>query len=605
MTGTAKSIEHILHTVFGLSELRQGQRQAIHALCCGQDALVILPTGGGKSLCYQLPAIWWQRCGAGPTIVISPLISLMQDQVRHLTARGIRALAWHSQLSAIQSKYIAQSVRYGTYDILYVAPERAVTTEFIASTRFFPPAMWAVDEAHCISQWGHDFRPEYTQLGQLRDAWPDAPLIALTATATPKITQEIEKRLRIRNPARIVGRFWRDNLSFYAIASTTDAKRLDIVQAIFVENGVKATAVRDRILIYASTRKKTEHIAQALQALGYPAGFYHAGLSETQRHQAQQAYDSQKQPILVATNAFGMGIDHPNVRLVIHFQAPASLEAYYQEAGRAGRDAQAAACYLIYGKSDWLVHRRLSAHKSTRERQALQSMRTYAESQTGCRQQQLAQHFTQTSTPESVCQRCDLCQQNTAQQDTLTPQPTDLHPHDQDTLVTTVLAAMARLKRPVGRVNLAQALRGSNAKRIKQLGLSSLPEHGALSHVPQQLLLQAFEKMLAQTLLVEKGRKYPTLWLAGRAVRPRKMAKTTKATQKKTLQAALQRYGRQQAKALQWKKPYMVLTRSLIEHIVRERPSNLAQLEQLKGMGPQKLQRFGVDILQLVDQHRS
>lgn len=607
----------LLKDVFGLSSFRPGQGDAIDALCRGQDALVLLPTGGGKSLCYQLPALWWRNCGHGPTIVISPLIALMQDQVRGLRARGIRGIALHTQQGAKAQSEVVTTILRGDYDILYVAPERALLPEFLRLVACHPPAMWAVDEAHCISQWGHDFRPEYMRLGELRRVFADVPVIALTATATPQVLAEIEQRLSLQAPVHVVGSFVRPNLAFFCHALTSAASRLAVLHDLLVEHDMHQMRPKGRAIIYCATRKKVEAVAKALKVAGIAAGYYHAGRTDAQRRQTQDDYDQGRTRVLVATNAFGMGVDHPDVRLVVHFQAPASLEAYYQEAGRAGRDGDAAACHLMFGKADWLVQAQLScaqggSAKLVAHKKAIQSLlRSYAESSGLCRQTQLVDYFT--GAPQGyVCARCDVCTgacRAAASGDTkrIEVRPAAVTPLSAEAKHL-ILQAAAQMRRPVGKVNLAKALRGSQAKGLGRLGLLRIEAHGALKGFDEVSIVAAIDDLLDTGAMVVKGHKYPTVWLSGRGVRAPSGESAHKAKRQKPTQlllAALQRYSRQQAKALGWKKSYMVLPKELCGQIVRERPTRLSQLSKLKGMGRKKLERFATDILRIVSEHDS
>jgi ATP-dependent DNA helicase RecQ len=602
-----RAVADLLAETFGLAALRPGQEAAVDALCRGQDALVVLPTGGGKSLCYQLPAMWLRNCGAGPTLVISPLIALMQDQVRSLLARGIRAVALHSQQSPQEQATCEAAVCSGAYDILYVAPERALLPSFAALLRRHPPALWAVDEAHCISQWGHDFRPEYLRLGQLRQTLGDIPTVALTATATPRVLDEIAARLGLQQPVRVVGDFLRPNLAFFAHGLGRDAARLQALTELLAASGVLQEA-GGRAIVYCATRKKVQSVSEHLQAAGVACDYYHAGRTDASRRRVQAAYDAGQCRVLVATNAFGMGVDHPDVRMVVHFQAPASLEAYYQEAGRAGRDGVCAACHLFYGPADWRVQAQLAGAQGgtarlqqTRE-MALAQLRAYAEAQTGCRQTKLVEHFTQ-SPNNARCNRCDLCTQAGPRQPPTPRSPSAKAPQAISCEAEqAIVQAVTALRRPVGKVNLARALRGSQAQALMRLGLAKLPGYGTLKAYDEVSLVAAIDALIAAGTLRRTGRKYPTVWLADRPIRATASGRVRSRSATDPLLAALQRYSRSQARTLGWAKPYMVLTRQLCAQIVRTRPVDLPQLQALQGMGPAKVARFGADILQLVRQ---
>jgi ATP-dependent DNA helicase RecQ len=334
-----------LHEHFGYPAFRPGQEMAVESVLAGRDTLVVLPTGGGKSLCYQVPALMLPKL----TIVVSPLISLMKDQVDALAARGLPATFVNSTLSSSQiSDRLARAVR-GDVKMLYVAPERFDVGTTAERLRDAGVSLLAIDEAHCISEWGHDFRPSYLRIAQLREklGWP--PTVALTATATPHVRTDIVAQLQLESPTTIITGFDRTNLSYHVLPTKTDSDKDDaLVHLLRSTDGLA--------VVYASTRKAVERIALLLERARISAAAYHAGLDDERRHAVQDAFMTEKVRAIVATNAFGMGIDKPNVRLVVHYAMPGTLEAYYQEAGRAGRDGQPAACYLLHAFPDRFTH---------------------------------------------------------------------------------------------------------------------------------------------------------------------------------------------------------------------------------------------------------
>ncbi|HET9624938.1 MAG TPA: RecQ family ATP-dependent DNA helicase, partial [Kofleriaceae bacterium] len=341
----------VLRDRFGHAAFRRGQAEAIGAVLAGHDAAVLLPTGAGKSSCYQVPAVVLAERGHGTTVVVSPLIALMNDQVDGLRGRGIAAAAMHSQQSDDDRRQAIDQLARGELVLLYVSPERAVLESFqrlLAGARI---AMLAIDEAHCVSQWGHDFRPEYMRLHELRRVI-DAPVIALTATATPRVMAEVTRSLALRQPVSVRGDFRRPNLSFEVQHHRGDEPRLAATMAALDRWGLRARAGTGRGIVYCSTRKKTEAVAQALKSAGFAVGHYHAGRTALARERAQDSFALGRTRVLVATSAFGMGVDDPDVRVIVHFQAPGSLEAYYQEAGRAGRDGAPGHCVLLFGAGD-------------------------------------------------------------------------------------------------------------------------------------------------------------------------------------------------------------------------------------------------------------
>ncbi len=335
-------LEKQLKTSFGLSEFRKGQREIINAVLSKQDALAVLPTGGGKSLCYQLPAVFTNQL----VIVISPLIALMKDQVYSLNQKGIPAGCLYSKQTEDEKRKIFSDIQKGGAYILYLSPERVQKDGFktwIANKKI---TLFAVDEAHCVSQWGHDFREEYSELKTLKDLRPDVPILALTASATPTVLDDIAKNLKLNKPQRLVHGFYRPNLYYQVETCAEEDEKIHWITQAIKQNPT------GRILIYCGTRKVTESLSKDLQSKFSDVGFYHAGISTAERTQTQEAYAESKLRILVATNAFGMGIDQPDVRLVMHYQMPANIDSLYQEMGRAGRDEKHSTCLMLYSKKD-------------------------------------------------------------------------------------------------------------------------------------------------------------------------------------------------------------------------------------------------------------
>ncbi|MBL9019257.1 MAG: ATP-dependent DNA helicase RecQ [Myxococcales bacterium] len=594
----------VLSGVFGFREFRGGQRAAVEAVLEGKDAVVLLPTGAGKSLCYQVPAVALARRGLGTTIVVSPLIALMIDQVAGLTARGIAAAALHSHQDDDEQRAVIDQLLRGQLAVLYVSPERAVKESFQRLLRRTRIALFAIDEAHCVSEWGHDFRPEYMQLRALRDV-VDVPTIALTATATPRVLAEIAASLHLRAPATVRGDFRRPNLAFEVQHLRGDEARFAATIEALEGAGLRATG-GGRAIVYCATRKKTEAVAERLKQAGFAAAHYHAGRTALARDRAQRGFSSSRTRVLVATSAFGMGVDYPDVRVIVHFQAPGSLEAYYQEAGRASRDGAAGRCVLLFGAADLVTQRRLAERGGTgaRREDALASIERYA-SAARCRQQLLCAHFTGTD-DHPACGTCDACVDPAAvrtrrieARETPTPARATLSSSQQQL----ILDAVAALRRPIGKLNLAKALRGSTCKAMHAHGLLHLPQHGALRDTGEAELVAQIEQLIAEKRLARRGRKYPTVSLPGPRsarrgdpVRSRGFIKTSNIT------IELETYRKRMARQLRWK-AYMVFQRGVIAAIDRARPTTHEALARIPGLGPAKIARFGDDILALVRRH--
>jgi ATP-dependent DNA helicase RecQ len=608
----------VLRDVFGHGAFRAGQQEAVEAVLADRDALVLLPTGAGKSLCYQVPAIVRARRGDGATIVVSPLIALMNDQVAALAARGVAVAALHSQCDdAARAETIARLMR-GELALLYVSPERAVLDGFKRLLGRARLAMIAIDEAHCVSQWGHDFRPEYMRLAELREV-AAVPVIALTATATPRVLAEIVDALELRDPTMIRGDFRRPNLTFDVVpvgaGEGGEAARLAATIQALERAGLRQRSGVGRAIVYCSTRKKAESVAAALRSAGFAAGHYHAGRTALARERAQSGFSLGRTRVLVATNAFGMGVDYPDVRVIVHFQAPGSLEAYYQEAGRAGRDGATARCLLLFAAGDLMMQRRISQQGASGKRlavleESLRAVAGYAAAWT-CRQRVLCAHFTGAD-EHAACGVCDACRDPAGEAPRVQPAPSVLGSVEQQI----ILAALAAHGRPTGKGNLAKALRGSHAKPVVVHGLDRLAQHGALAAYAEADIAATIESLIGERKLVRRGRKYPTVALPGpprtRAVgSPRSRAagsrapRTTDARRGRdgspasSITVELDRFRKRMARELRWK-AYMVFPRSVVTAIDAARPDSLAALARIPGLGPQRVARFGDELLAIV-----
>jgi ATP-dependent DNA helicase RecQ len=472
------SVEATLNEVFGYREFRLNQAEIVERLIAGGDAFVLMPTGGGKSLCYQIPALH----RAGTALVVSPLISLMKDQVDALAQLGVAAAALHSGLGAREYAEVTRRLQADALDLLYVAPERLVSDSFMARLDGLIIALVAVDEAHCVSQWGHDFRPEYVQLGNLRERLPGVPLIALTATADEQTRRDVRQQLRLQEAPTYAAGFDRPNIRYLVAEKRSPARQLlDFVARFPGESGI----------VYCLSRKRVEQVTERLRAAGVQANAYHAGLAADERSRVQEGFARDEIRVVVATVAFGLGIDKSNVRFVVHYDIPKSIEAYYQETGRAGRDGLPAEALLLFGAQDAVVARalvesgqnqdqvRIEAHK-------LSAMVALAEG-LSCRRRSLLRYFgegdetaeAETAAPSTApvleagsrersqtgCANCDICLD-----------PPEMYEATTD--AQKALSAVYRLRQRYGLGHVVDVLRGAATERIRRLGHDRLSVHG-------------------------------------------------------------------------------------------------------------------------------
>jgi ATP-dependent DNA helicase RecQ len=615
----------------GYESFRPGQRQAVETLLRVGRLLLVAPTGGGKSLIYQLPAALLP----GTTLVISPLISLMHDQVQALQGRGVEATYLASTLDAEELRRRMRRVAQGGCKLVYAAPERLVYEGFRSLLRQLDCPLVAVDEAHCISEWGHDFRPEYLQIGYLIHTLPQARVLACTATATPVVRDEILERLGLpADTPQLVRGFARPNLSLRVAEVHSRAERSRQVDALLAETLAGPGKAPGTAIAYAATRKSTEEEAARLQGKGWKAAAYHAGMEGPRRDAVQRAFAAGQLQVVVATNAFGMGIDRPDVRALVHLAPPGSLEAYYQEVGRAGRDGKDACCLLLISPGDMALRRHLI--ESDMEGQApepamvqhkwnlfLELMR-WAEGGS-CRHDAILRYFGDEEETLSGCGRCDVCRSLEDQQAT--------DPQEANLLVRKALCAVARVHGRYGIQTAVRLLRGVDDPRLLRSGLSRTPTFGVLKEHSEQWLLRLLRRCVTAGWVDFQGGDRPVVVLtqAGREVvhgrRPVRLLlpplaapaqeeqRPTIAVLKSTrgpfpaaesldasaqaLFEALRRHRLELARA-EAVPPYVIASDRTLRDLALLRPRNLEELQLAYGIGPAKAQKYGAGILEVI-----
>ncbi len=480
--------QELLASYFGYSSFRRGQDETIKNVLDGKDTVCIMPTGGGKSICYQIPALVFE----GTTLVISPLISLMKDQVDTLVQNGISATYINSSISIAEANQRIQLAKQGHYKLLYVAPERLDSMEFVDQLIDMKIPMIAIDEAHCISQWGHDFRPSYLHIHRILDYLPEKPLVlALTATATPQVRDDICNTLEINKENTIMTTFERENLSFSVIKGQDRNEYL----ADYIRQNQKESGI-----IYAATRKVVDQLYEDLMKAGVSVSKYHAGMSDIDRNEQQELFLRDEVSVMVATSAFGMGIDKSNIRYVIHYQLPKNMESYYQEAGRAGRDGLDSTCILLYSSQDvqvqrFLIDQSTGESRFSNELEKLQNMTDYCHTEQ-CLQSFILQYFGEE--PKEDCGRCGNCTDNR--------ESIDVTRESQ-----MVLSCMIRTNQRFGKQMIAQVLTGSKNKKVIEFNFHTLPTYGLLSNRSVKEVSEFIEFLISDELIAVEHGTYPTL----------------------------------------------------------------------------------------------
>ena len=596
--------QQILRSVFGYETFRAPQDEVIATLMAGGDALVLMPTGGGKSLCYQIPAI--ARPGTG--IVISPLIALMQDQVAALKQAGVRAAFVNSSLDAATARAIEGQLLRGELDLLYIAPERLMQERSLDLLTRADIALFAIDEAHCVSQWGHDFRPEYIQLSVLHERFPDIPRIALTATADEATRREIISRLGLDKARVFISGFDRPNIR-YRIAQADGGRGGSAREQLL--RFIRSEHDGDAGIVYCLSRKRVDEIAAWLEAQGLTALPYHAGLSAAERERNQSRFINEEGVIIVATIAFGMGIDKPNVRFVAHLNLPKSVEAYYQETGRAGRDGLAADAWMIYGLQDVITLRQMlessesdDAHKRV-ERHKLDAMLGLCELTT-CRRRALLAYFGDVM-PEP-CGNCDTC---------LSPPET----WDASVPAQKALSCVHRTGQRFGVNYLIDVLMGKSDERIRRFGHDKLTTFGIGQELSNSEWRGVFRQLISRGLLTVDLEGHGALRLTDacrpvlrgeerlmlrRDVKPEKVKKTAKRATAAFARDVDQRLWdalrarRREIAAQQGVPPYVVFHDATLAEMVEHRPRTQEQFAQISGVGTRKLDAYGEDFIEVI-----
>jgi ATP-dependent DNA helicase RecQ len=594
-----------LQRIWGYGTFLPLQEEAVAAVLAGRDSLVVLPTGGGKSLCYQAPAVYLGRLA----VVVSPLIALMKDQVDALQQNGVPAASFNSSQTPPERARVERELEARRLTLLYVAPERLTLEGFTERLRRADPAFFAVDEAHCISQWGHDFRPEYRQLRLLRETFPRTPLHAYTATATPEVRGDIAAELRLERPVTLVGTVDRPNL-VYRVQPRAD--RLRQVLAVIERHDRQAG------IVYCIRRVEVDHLGAALARRGLRVVPYHAGLADEERRANQEAFVTERADIVVATVAFGMGIDRSNVRYVVHTGMPKSLEHYQQEAGRAGRDGLEAECLLFWSGADYAVWKSVlesEAAAAPGTRAKLGDMYAFCQHPV-CRHRALATYFGQ-DYPAAPCGACDVCLGEVASVD------------GAQEIAVTILRAVTALRGRFGAGHLSDVLAGASTDRIRSLGHDRLDSYGALREATRREVSAWVDQLLGQGLVARSAGDYPTVALTRRGAQvlrgeaaagplfrvppPTRAARPVPATSGAAsgdLDAddrALFETLRQVRRALAEERgvpPYIVFSDATLREMARLHPATRADLLAVKGVGEWKSDEFGARFLAAIREAR-
>ena len=603
---TKQQALRMLETYFGYTSFRPAQEAPIASLLRNEDVIGIMPTGAGKSICFQIPAL----CKAGLTIVFSPLISLMKDQVDGLLVQNIPAALINSTLTQAEFNKTMYEVRSGKIKLLYIAPERLGSNFFCNVLRALPIAQVIVDEAHCISEWGHDFRPSYRLIGEWLNSLPKRPIVgAFTATATKYVENDIKKLLGLDKANVYVTGFDRPNLSFSVIRTP---KRMDYVVHYVRQHD------NENGIIYCATRKDVDRVYENLTRAGIKVGHYHGGLSDEVRREMQNAYADDKLQVMVATNAFGMGIDKSNVRYVLHYQMPRNMESYYQEAGRAGRDGAPAECILLYSGQDVQVHKYLIEQSiETPERQEvelrkLQSMIDYCFC-SNCLRKYMLNYFGE-STVWTTCDNCSSCK-GSGDKVNVTKE------------AKAIFRAIMGTDERYGASMITSIVRGERTDRIMRAGHDALPVFGLLSNVDEKSIKGLIQQFVASGYLRSSSGKYPVLSLTAGAEEvlaghkeveeirqhvsvPSRTGRSTSTPSRGKFSSGsggLFEHLRQHRKRLAEKaglRPYLIFPDTVLIDLANLRPTTLGEFGNVKGVGEAKLKKYGLSFLQAIAEYK-
>ena len=603
---TKQQALRMLETYFGYTSFRPAQEAPIASLLRNEDVIGIMPTGAGKSICFQIPAL----CKPGLTIVFSPLISLMKDQVDGLLVQNIPAALINSTLTQAEFNKTMYEVRSGKIKLLYIAPERLGSNFFCNVLRALPIAQVIVDEAHCISEWGHDFRPSYRLIGEWLNSLPKRPIVgAFTATATKYVENDIKKLLGLDKANVYVTGFDRPNLSFSVIRTP---KRMDYVVHYVRQHD------NENGIIYCATRKDVDRVYENLTRAGIKVGHYHGGLSDEVRREMQNAYADDKLQVMVATNAFGMGIDKSNVRYVLHYQMPRNMESYYQEAGRAGRDGAPAECILLYSGQDVQVHKYLIEQSiETPERQEvelrkLQSMIDYCFC-SNCLRKYMLNYFGE-STVWTTCDNCSSCK-GSGDKVNVTKE------------AKAIFRAIMGTDERYGASMITSIVRGERTDRIMRAGHDALPVFGLLSDVDEKSIKGLIQQFVASGYLRSSTGKYPVLSLTAGAEEvlaghkeveeirqhvsvPSRTSRSTSTTlrgKSSSGSGGLFEHLRQHRKRLAEKaglRPYLIFPDTVLIDLANLRPTTLGEFGNVKGVGEAKLKKYGLSFLQAIAEYK-